>query len=389
MDPDVADKTLVVLLAHAKGAALPAPLGRGDTPRSDVTFSFLAMLAHLAAASTSLRALVLERVPELRSLGRATRAKRDALRSIRAELARYGLRKAATPLQRGERHPDAAAALDRELAALAGWLSDGLRELETSAVPPDVRLVSEFAIESAFRTAARNSGMQFCSEDEWKRASDTALNKLFANILGRERFCCPRGPNSVEVACEARDAGFITAAHCTVICRSYAAVTALMLAPLPEDAASLPLMPQRAADTAGAWEAFERYVRDRLGCQRFQTARRLLLEDAGMRVAHDALHDGLRKLRLDTAEQAQQKAAAKRGHMVQRAFAYVTLDICNIICGAFPINDMDCDFASLRDVDEDDWSSEEEDVDEESDEESWEDEAEDEEEAESENEDED
>jgi hypothetical protein len=374
VDAAVAEKTLMVLLAHAKGAALPSTPA-GDTPRADVALSLLAMLAHLATASSSLRALVLERVPELRELGRAARAKHDALRAIHAELARYNLCKAATP--RDERPRDAAAALNQELAGLAGWLSSGLRELETSAVPPNVMLASELAIEFHFRTALHNVGIQLCSEDEFWRAHGAASRKHLTNQLMKERFHRPRGVTYAEVAREAREAGFVTAPVCTAVCQMYDACTASMLTPTAQDAAAFPLMPQRAADTAGAWTAFERYARDRLGCQRFQSARRLLLEDARTRVEYYALRDGLRALRLDTSKKAQQSAPAKRGKLVQRAFAYVN-DISAILTGGFPINDADCDVQSARNIsdDEDDWSSEEEKEEEEEseeseDEESW------------------
>ena len=80
MNPAVVDETLVVLLAHAKGA-LPSTPPEGNTPLSAVAFSLLAMLAHLATASKSLRAQVKAHVPELQALGdAAAQAKRDAER---------------------------------------------------------------------------------------------------------------------------------------------------------------------------------------------------------------------------------------------------------------------------------------------------------------------
>jgi hypothetical protein len=365
MNPAVVEETLVVLLSHAKAASQPATPG-GDTPRADVALSLLAMLAHLATANKSLRAQVKERVPDLRALGRATRAKRDALRSIHAELARYGLRKSATPLQRGERARDAATALNQELAGMTGWFSHGLRELETSAVPPSVRLVSELTIEYLFRTTMRHIGVQPCSADEYDRAQNAATGKLLG-ADSKERFHCNRGVNTVEIMREARDLGFITAASCTSICRMYDDASAAILAGA-QDAASLPLMPQRAADTADAWEAFERYALNRLNCQRFQTARRLLLEDARMRVSYRALHDVMHGLRLDTAEQS---APAERGHLKQRTFAYVN-DVSNIFCGGFPIKDTEHDVQSARTITDDDWSSEEDEKgDWEDEEESW------------------
>lgn len=231
-----------------------------------------------------------------------------------------------------------------------------LDKLETSAVPPNVVLVSDFAIEIAFRTSLGNAQIQLCGNDEeFDTAYEAATHKHFACKEAKERFHCPRGVTSVEIMREARDLGFISAERFNEISRAYDTVTEAMRAPTAQDQAAFPLMPQRAADTAAAWAAFGRYVRHRLGCPQMQFARRLMLRDGGVRVAYHAL----RTLQLDTTKAPQQSTAATRGTMMQRAFHYVN-DVGNILSGGFPIKDTEHDVKSVHAIEEDDWSSEEE-----------------------------
>ena len=393
-DCAVPETLLLVLIAHT--AALATPLvGDTTTLRSEEAFDCLALLAHLATASPTLRSLVTERVPQLRAVGQVARAKRDAMRDIRAELARYGLFASAAATQRDTPPGDAAAALDRELAGFSDCLVGPLKDLDTSASPPDVVYVSDLAVELAFRTTLRDANVRLCSDEQFDQAYNQALGKHFTRSLAAPlpRFDCPRGVTTVEIMREARDAGFIDAERFAKVCQAYDAVTAAMRSMSAlEDVIAFPFMPQRAADTGAAWAAFGRYVRHCLGCSGMETARWLLLQDAGQRIAYTAL----RKLQLNTrgtTEEAQQQqqqqqqhtTPAKRGALRQRSFFYLD-DVSRILCGAFSLKPIDGDVRSMHAYNTDE-SSEDEQQEEDSSTDTWSDDSDDKEDAEHENED--
>jgi hypothetical protein len=355
-----------VLLSHAAALAQCLSNASDDaatTPRSDAAFDTLALLAHLATASAALRALVKARAPALRAVGEVARAKRDAMRAICAELARYGLPTSSAAPRRGAPPGDAAAALQQALSRHGCWLiRPSLDALETSPVPPNVVLVSDLAVELAFRLFMREAHVQLCSDEEHARAYNAATRKHLSRTEPRPRFFCPRGVTTVEVMREARDAGFITAERCDQISHEYAATAAALRAMTArEHEVALPLMPQRAADMAAAWAAFARYVEHRLRSLGLESARLLLLQDAGVRAAYHVF----RALHLNTHSDPEQlrrctESSAKRGSLGQRSLSYIE-DVSSILCGGFPINAFAKDVRSLDETrEEDDWSTDEE-----------------------------
>jgi hypothetical protein len=172
---------LPLLIARAALALRPPeeedtpPLPLSSPPRSVVVFDALALLAHIASASRTLRAAVRERVPRLATEGATARAKRDALRAIRAALAapEHGVVGIVAPLPvlGGGEGASRAAALDSVLEAVSERvLRATLSALEAADVPPPVTIVSGNFLDEAFQAALDALGVAVCSAEDMSRA---------------------------------------------------------------------------------------------------------------------------------------------------------------------------------------------------------------------------
>jgi hypothetical protein len=377
---------LPLLIAHTALTLHPPATDVGDAtttlsspPRSVVVFDALALLAHLASASTALHAAVHARVPQLAAAGAAARAKRDALRAVRAALSapEHGVVGVFAPLSAelgGSLQARYAAVLDDAMAHVTGcMLRASLCALERADAPPEVLIASGHFVDEIFRTTLDHFGLQVCGTEDWMRAlrlvmqrrgggafaasdddddGDDAVLGLAADAAGEEASAIPVGQSVMyDIMCAVADAGVISeekfARLMTLYDRTARAVCAI------DDPVVAACLPQLAEDAAGAWRAFGAYVARCLACPLLARARGQRLSADAMAAAAEATVRELQSMTLLPAESGPMQvpdgalgAAHSFATVLMRTVMYQK-DLNAILRGRFPCKPRNEDVISL------------------------------------------